>query len=112
MHNNSSVWLGTKRLKNPPLLINTQHYSLFQIAISSLSSLIKAVFHPASYTCAVDRSLSGAQAKLKVRRLHMQITQSQDSENAQRNLEIAQILRLHGTDSFRTAKLSSSKFSG
>ena len=26
-----------KRLENPPLLINTQHYSLFQIAISRLS---------------------------------------------------------------------------
>ena len=28
MRDNSSVWLGTKCLENPPLLINTQHYSL------------------------------------------------------------------------------------
>jgi len=40
-----------------------QHTALlFQIAICRLwrqTPLIKAVFHPASYTCTVDRSLSG-----------------------------------------------------
>jgi len=49
---------------------------------------------------ACDRSLSGVLAKSKVCRLRMQITQSQEMhkiENAQCNLEIAQILRLHGT---------------
>ena len=49
---------------------------------------------------ACDRSLSGVLAKSKVCRLRMQITQSREMhkiENAQCNLEIAQILRLHGT---------------
>ena len=47
-----------------PLLINTQHYSLSQIAICLLwrqTPLIKDVFHPASYT--VDHLLSGLRAK-------------------------------------------------
>ena len=64
-------------------------------ALSRLSFILRAT-----------HALSGVLAKLKVRRLRMQITQfrecmrvtqSQDSENAQRNLEIAQILRLRGT---------------
>ena len=38
--------------------------------------LIKAVFHPASYTCTVDCSLSSVLAKLKIRRLRMKITRS------------------------------------
>ena len=62
----------------------------------------------------MNHSLSGKPAKFEVRRMHMQITrsrdcacviicnleigtQSQDSENALRNLEIAQIPRLRGT---------------
>ena len=48
----------------------------------------KAVFHPASYTCTVDCSLSGVLAKLKVRRLLMQITRSRDCVCVLRNLEI------------------------
>ena len=70
--------------------------------------LIKDVFHPASYT--VDCSLSGLLAKFKVCTLHackssnLEIAHvlcnlkigmpSQDSKSAQRNLKIAQILRL------------------
>ena len=53
---------------------------LFQITICCLwrqkTPLIKAVFHPASYTCTVDCSLSSVLAKLKIRRLHMKITRS------------------------------------
>ena len=89
------------------------HSSRSQYAI--YGGLVKAVFHPASYTC-TSRSLTvGVLAKLKVYTLHIQITQSrdcarvitlrnleigmqsQDSENAQRNFKIAQILRLRGT---------------
>ena len=94
------------------VLISTQHYSLFQIAICLLwrqTPLIKDVFHPASYT--VDHSLSGVQAKfvdcahvlcnLQIAHMCYAISrlpaQSRDSESAQRNLEIAQILRLRGT---------------
>ena len=36
--------------------------------------------------------------EVEIRRLRMQITQSLDSENAQHNLKIAQILRLRGTN--------------
>ena len=82
--------------------------------------LINDVLHPVSYT--VDHSLSGVQAHA-ILRLRTRVTQSpdcahvlpnleivqtcytisrlpvqsRDSENAQRNLEIAQILRFHGT---------------
>ena len=63
MHKNYSVSLGTKRLENLPLLINTQHYSLFQITIWMQTMLIKDVYHPASYTVmTVDHSLSGVTA--------------------------------------------------
>ena len=51
-----------------PLLINTQHYSLFKIAVCLLwrqTPLIKDVFHPASYT--VDHSLSGVHAQTILR---------------------------------------------
>ena len=61
---NLSVSLGTKRLENLPLLINTQHHSFFQIAICRLwrqMPFIKDVFHPTSYT--VDHSLSGQSSK-------------------------------------------------
>ena len=88
---------------------STWYASIYLVAWKN-NNFQLSVFHPASYTCTVDRSLSGIQAKLKVRRLRMQITQSrdwlrnleigtqsQDSENAQRNLEIALILRLRGT---------------
>ena len=37
-------------------------------------------------------------------RTHVRVTQSQDSENAQRNLEIAQILRLRGTCTYTHMK--------
>ena len=51
---------------------------LFQIALCRLwrqkTPLIKAVFHPASYTCTVDCSLSGILAKLEIRRLRIKIT--------------------------------------
>ena len=36
MHKNYSVSLGTNHLKNLPLLINTQHYSLFHIRVCRL----------------------------------------------------------------------------
>ena len=65
---------------------------LFQITICCLwrqkTPLIKAVFHPASYTCTVDCSLSGVLAKLKIRRLRMKITQSRDFTFVLRNLKI------------------------
>ena len=52
-----------KSLKNLLLLINAQHYSLFQITICHLwrqTMLIKDIFHPASYTVmTVDHSTSG-----------------------------------------------------
>ena len=90
MHN-YSVSLGMKHLKN--LSVSYQYTAfLFQIAICCLwrqkTPLIKAVFHPASYTCTVDCSLSGVLAKLKVRRLLMQIMRSQDCTSVLRNLEI------------------------
>ena len=66
MHRNYSESFRTKSLENLPLLINTQHYSLFQIAICHLwrqMTLIKEVFHSASYTViTVDHSLSGITA--------------------------------------------------
>ena len=104
MHNNSSISLSTKCIENPPLFINTQHYthsSRSQYAtyggrrpLSRLSSILQA-----TYTCTVDYSLSGVLTKLKARkfRSRTQITQSRDSENAQCNLEIVLILRLHRT---------------
>ena len=110
-----------KRLKNPPLLINTQHYSSRsqyggRRRLSRLSSILRATHPQQTLTCRQT-------GKVEIRRLRMQITrsqdcacvvrtleiaqleigmQSQDSENAQRNLEIAQILRLRRTytDSF------------
>ena len=91
MHNNSSIWLGMKRLENTPLLINTQHYTLFQIAISRLLRPYQDCLPSVSYTCAVDRSLSGIQAKLKVCRCACKSC----------NLEIARVCytisRLRGT---------------
>lgn len=104
MHKNYSLSLSTKLLENSPLLINTQHYthsSRSQYAtyggrrpLSRLSSILQA-----TYTCTVDYSLSGVLTKLKARkfRSRTQITQSRDSENAQCNLEIVLILRLHRT---------------
>ena len=52
MHKNYSIFLDTKGLENLLLLINTQYYSLFEIAICHLwrqTLLIKDVFHPATY---------------------------------------------------------------
>ena len=111
MHKNYSVSLGTKH--HLPLLINTQHYSLFQISICNLwrqATLIKDVFHPPSYTLmTADHSVSGITVdidctcksrNLKIAHMlhNLKIrTQSRDSENAQRNLNIAQIFRLRGT---------------
>ena len=100
MYKNYSVSLGTKRLENLPLLINTQHYSLFQITIWMQTTLIKDVYHPASYTVmTVDHSLSGVTASKFIdidcacKLCHLEIvhvlynleigTQSQDSENVQ-----------------------------
>ena len=87
--------LCTKRLKAPPLLINTQHYSSRlqyggRCRLSRLSSILRPTHSQQTLTFRWT-------GKVEIRRLHMQITQSQDSENAQRNLEMAQILRLHGT---------------
>ena len=68
---------GTKCLENLLLLINTQQYSLFQIATCCLwrqTPPSKDVFHPVSYT--VDHSLSSMKANFKVHRLHMQIMRS------------------------------------
>ena len=76
--------------------------------------LIKDVFHPPSHTVmTADHSLSGVAASkfvdidctcksrnLKIAHMLHNLeagTQSQDSENAQRNIKIAQIFRLCGT---------------
>ena len=65
---------------------------LFQITICCLwrqkTPLIKPVFHPASYTCTVDCSLSGILAKLEIRRLRIKITWSRDFACVLRNLKI------------------------
>ena len=85
-----SVSLGMKRLKNPPLLINTQHtlpdHSM--LPMEAEDTTYQGSLHPASYTCTVDCSLLGVLAKLKVRRLLMQITRSRDCACVLRNLEI------------------------
>ena len=104
MHN-YSISLSTKRLKNPPLLINT-HITLpdrnteagagYQGCLPSCELQIHS-------RCSVSGGLANwkfVDCACKLRDLetaHVWFTQSQDSENAQRNLEIAQILRLHGT---------------
>ena len=44
----------------------------------------------------LEHSLSSVQANA-ILRMRTRVTQSRDSENVQRNLKIAQILRLHGT---------------
>ena len=53
--------------------------------------LIIDVFHPASYT--IDHSLSGVQSHADLEIAHV----LRNPENAQHNLEIAQIPRLRGT---------------
>ena len=97
MHKNYSLSLSTKLLENSPLLINTQHYSFFQIVIWHQwrqTPLIKVLFHPASYTCTADHSLSGVLAKLKVYTLHIQITQFSDCICVQTNLTVEVVCRV------------------
>ena len=114
--------IGQHETFQKPSVAHQHTALLFQITIWRQTLLIKAVFHPASYTSTVDRSLSGILAKLKFvdcacklcdlkiahvcyatyRRVYTlyilsMVMQSQDSENVQRNLVIVQILRLRGT---------------
>ena len=117
MHN-YSISLSTKRLKNPPLLINTH------ITLPDRNTEAGAGYHGCLSSCELQIhsrcSVSGGLANwkfvdcaCKLRNLeiahvwftqsrdwlhNLEIgTQSQDSENTQHNLEIAQILRLRGT---------------
>ena len=70
---------------------------LFQIAACRLwrqTPLIKAVFHPASYTCTADHSLSGVLAKLNVYTLHIQITRFSDCICVRTNLTVEAVCRV------------------
>ena len=78
-------------------LVGVVEYMCIVCAICCLcrrTLLIKDVFHPASYT--VDLSDTVRHAG-KVHRLQEIRMQSRDSENVQRYLKIAQILRLRRT---------------
>ena len=101
--NCGQLWLTGKLRTRPtplPLLINTQHYSLFKIVICLLwrqTPLIKDIVDSACAT----QSQDCAHMLHAISRLP---AQSQDSENVQRNLKIVQILGLCRT---YTAKLFS-----
>ena len=57
--------IGRHETFQKPSVAHQHTALLFQITIWKQTLLIKAVFHPASYTSTVDRSLSGILAKLK-----------------------------------------------
>ena len=104
--------IALRILRNLRLCSNLEiaHYSCAILRLQA--PVIKAVFHPDSSQS--QQTLTFRQTgKVEIRRLRMQMTrsrdcarvlckleigtQSQDSENAPCNLEIAQILRLRGT---------------
>ena len=85
-----SASLVTKWLKSLLLLINTQHYSLFQIAICHQWRQRTLTFHPASYTVmTVDNSLWGIYTAWKLdcawihTMLRLRVTQFRDCANSQ-----------------------------
>ena len=88
MHN-YFISLSTKRLKNPPLLINTQHYSSRsqyggRRRLSRLSSILRAT-HP-QQTLTFRRT-----GEVEIHRLRKQIIQSRDCAGKLRDLEIAHV---------------------